>query len=655
MVAERVQALASVLRRLLAVGTASADERLGRHADALRPAGRKVAALGGLVGLIEELETAHARGRPRAFLDVLLRTQLISYGLAAAGCEGTLERVAPSGPWVTDRSSAELAPVVAAAAEPRLPRRSRLLSDALRRLGQDGPLDMRLVGPVLHGAFTVFDQTARWMIANELPRFGRALLPEFRREFHTDGDEADARRLAAISHLDPKEGLRLSRAALEEGSDPVRVAALEALTRLAPDEAARTALDLLGRKKVPARLKKAALTALAASKEDAALEALIAALGSHSVGWEAYSALRKTAHPRTLPRLLETLADVVASFDRTESDTAPKVSTWSRKTSHLYRLLSLVNDKRDATGFLTTMKLRDHPAPDVQRVATSILESLANNAPGLVAPLDELIALLNDRRPKVRLLGVQLIGRGGPEAAAAVPHVLSRLRDRDAEVRAAVPSALRRIGAPPGEAVPALRRALRDLSDNVRNHVIWCLGEYGPAAKSTVPALIAVLRDRTDPMRSSVPEALVRIAPDSPAVLRALIDALDDGPRFAGWAVRGLRALGPAAAAAVPDLRPLLGAEDGWVRWMAVEALGAIGPAAAEAVPDLIPRLRETDRSYGYYIRPEAARTLGKIGPAARAAVPALAEIRRGANKQLREAISEALAAIEGPTPAGRE
>lgn len=54
--------------------------------------------------------------------------------------------------------------------------------------------------------------------------------------------------------------------------------------------------------------------------------------------------------------------------------------------------------------------------------------------------------------------------------------------------------------------------------------------------------------------------------------------------------------LGPAAAAAVPKIIPLLKEEDGVVRRTAAYALGSVGPAAKAAVPDLKALLQTTDR-----------------------------------------------------------
>jgi HEAT repeat protein len=52
---------------------------------------------------------------------------------------------------------------------------------------------------------------------------------------------------------------------------------------------------------------------------------------------------------------------------------------------------------------------------------------------------------------------------------------------------------------------------------------------------------------------------------------------------------------GPAAAAAVPDLIPLLKDKDSLVRHLAAYALGQIGPKASSAVPALKDALKDSD------------------------------------------------------------
>ena len=58
---------------------------------------------------------------------------------------------------------------------------------------------------------------------------------------------------------------------------------------------------------------------------------------------------------------------------------------------------------------------------------------------------------------------------------------------------------------------------------------------------------------------------------------------------------RALAGIGSGAAAAVPELVPLLGSKDAWVRTTAAQALGTIGAAAAPALPKLAPLAKDPD------------------------------------------------------------
>ena len=62
--------------------------------------------------------------------------------------------------------------------------------------------------------------------------------------------------------------------------------------------------------------------------------------------------------------------------------------------------------------------------------------------------------------------------------------------------------------------------------------------------------------------------------------------------------------MGPEAKDAVPDLLERLGDDDPRVRKMAVRALGQIGPAAAAAVPELIRILQSSDTTPSPSVRP---------------------------------------------------
>jgi HEAT repeat protein len=85
------------------------------------------------------------------------------------------------------------------------------------------------------------------------------------------------------------------------------------------------------------------------------------------------------------------------------------------------------------------------------------------------------------------------------------------------------------------------------------------------------------------------------------------------------WAAWGLRKLGPAAKAAVPQLEAALKDKLALVRIDAARTLWAVAEHK-DAIPTLIEHLKDKEPSY----RADAARALAAIGPKAKAALPAL-------------------------------
>jgi HEAT repeat protein len=94
--------------------------------------------------------------------------------------------------------------------------------------------------------------------------------------------------------------------------------------------------------------------------------------------------------------------------------------------------------------------------------------------------------------------------------------------------------------------------------------------------------------------------------------------------------------------AALKGLIEELQRPDSTVRYRAAMALGEIGPAARSAVPALIGALKN-DADH----RPLIAQSLGRIGPDARAAVPALIDLFENDGELVKDAVAEALKAID--------
>jgi hypothetical protein len=117
--------------------------------------------------------------------------------------------------------------------------------------------------------------------------------------------------------------------------------------------------------------------------------------------------------------------------------------------------------------------------------------------------------------------------------------------------------------------------------------------------------------------------ALKAIGPSARAAVPDLVIALDDEWRAVGVAAAGaLLKIGAEYERAVAALNTIVGDDSqyGWVRTEAAEELGDLGRSAAPAVPALIRAVESGVPD----LRDAAIDALGRIGPAASEAVPAL-------------------------------
>ena len=150
-----------------------------------------------------------------------------------------------------------------------------------------------------------------------------------------------------------------------------------------------------------------------------------------------------------------------------------------------------------------------------------------------------------------------------------------------------------------------------------------------------VQQLIQNLRSFVSKDRLYASGSLRAIGPAAEAAVPALIEALkDEDSNVRGSAADALGKIGPAA---VPALIEALRDDDSDVRYTAA-ALARIGPAAEAAVPALIEALKHDDS----IVRFNAAYALGKIGPAAEAAVPTLLEALKDYDSYVRSRAASA-------------
>jgi len=207
---------------------------------------------------------------------------------------------------------------------------------------------------------------------------------------------------------------------------------------------------------------------------------------------------------------------------------------------------------------------------------------------------------------------------------AEIGKLIAQLKEKQAVADEAA-DALVKIGRP---AVALLAKALHNDNKDIREGAAEVLGDLGADAEPAIPDLAEALcsKPTADGMRDYdtfvAPSAALALAKIGRSAVPALAKALQDGNEHVrSYAVDALGRMGPAAAAAAPDLKRLVAVEKSEsVRWPAVETYAAVEPDKREVVSLLTPLLRDREP----HVRAETARLLGQLGPTAAPAVTAL-------------------------------
>ncbi|MFB7514022.1 PBS lyase [Streptomyces sp. NPDC056144] len=189
------------------------------------------------------------------------------------------------------------------------------------------------------------------------------------------------------------------------------------------------------------------------------------------------------------------------------------------------------------------------------------------------------------------------------------------------------------------QALPEVLRVLRGAPEHrrdwVREAALRTLAAFGPAAREAAPELRALLGDGSAQVSAAAARALWAAEGDVTDVLPALERWLRpdaSGPEWCSAAL-ALGAVGPAAAAAAPALRPGLASQDLWVRVRCATALWRITGDTAFTVPILLAAWEENGHA-----RVDIAECLAEMGPAAAdARLVILTELTRRRRHNARE------------------
>ncbi len=265
---------------------------------------------------------------------------------------------------------------------------------------------------------------------------------------------------------------------------------------------------------------------------------------------------------------------------------------------------------------------------------------LAVNAIGIVGRNDSgaltaLTPLFSDLVEEVAYEATSAIGNWEKlPASVAAPLLerLSRLRDADQQVHAiaGVLVALGRFEEPPAGVIEALREAVRNPPVGYGQlSAIEALAALGPAAVPAIPDLVALFT-RDDPpvnyyAHSFAVTALVRVGERGRDQLVALLDTESDDTRTI--ILQGLRDQGSAALPFLPAvLRLYHRTTDERHQALIVELIRALGPEANAAIPDLLAALETTQSRH---TRTNTLRALQQFGTAFRPHLPQLIEFAR--------------------------
>jgi len=244
------------------------------------------------------------------------------------------------------------------------------------------------------------------------------------------------------------------------------------------------------------------------------------------------------------------------------------------------------------------------------------------------------------------------------------PEMIAALSDESGAVRQAAAKALEEARLTAG-VVPALIKALESRDREVRFRAAELLGRVGPGAESAVPALLAILKEPFDLERSKrlrvaagswdpacgAAKALGRISA-RPEVIASLAEMLSsDVAERTSSAAEGLGNMGPRAVAAVPLLiaayDKVLNSEQHRIGQTAIAAaLGQIAPRSASAPGAVATLIRALDAN-GRSVRLGAVQALEHFGKDAAGAIPRLGALKQDSVKEVRDAATAALAAIE--------
>lgn len=251
--------------------------------------------------------------------------------------------------------------------------------------------------------------------------------------------------------------------------------------------------------------------------------------------------------------------------------------------------------ERNAAVFSLIEKLKD-PQPTVRAKAA---DGLIKLGPYAAPAVPALITTLKDPDARVAIRAARGLGHIGSEAKPGVPHMITLLRDPKApmELCGSLVTALYMIGPDAIEATEVLLEFLDKQIPDLQNMAAAALGEIRPKEKRVVEALLAALKRNDLNLQANAAGALGRIQLEPSLCVPALIEMLKrhqglkdfDDPR--GAVLGALGRFGADAKPAIPLALELVKKHDvddiHSHAHDALRMLRAMGPHARGAIPEL--------------------------------------------------------------------
>jgi len=388
---------------------------------------------------------------------------------------------------------------------------------------------------------------------------------------------------------------------------------------------------LVGRLGAPDRQSRVlAMRALGFLGHDAepAVSGLIALLGDHDLRLEAAAALGGIRAKEAVAPLVAALKDRDADCRVRAAETLRRIG-WEREAGQY-------SSRTFARGAIIPLAaaLKDQDS----RVAAAAARALEDIGSESSAVISELVAAVDSPSAEVRLAALGAFGRVGAITAPSLGVVVKRLKDPDRRVRLAAARAVDDDSLDSMHVVEGLIAAMKDRDADVRVAAVeklsrahfWAGGsdKNGPWQRYIVreklarPVLAgAALREAlhdTDSRVRAWAAALLPVFDNDTARTVPLLTGLlrDPDPAVRVAAVTGLRQLGPAAKAAVPELTRIV-EDDGSGKAAneelsknAVKALMEIDPHPVALIDRLVKRLDDPDE----HRRDQATTNLSAIG-----------------------------------------